>query len=895
MAQVKMVRAPREKGLIDSLPLLHYHERKAQFGDDVAKWMEALGQHARREFGEIASIFKLGSSAPHYPQPPALSLPAVLAEVDEKLKDYAMKEAMRLGLQEQSKWQSDFKVAKVKVFGLLQEASDDPLALLKEVIVTHLTRGKTEDERKYHALQQMQELRYLVGEPLQEFKTRFDASLVVMQDVGEPVPSSERLALIFIEKMSIGYCAEAVAHYRNGDMSLGSADAAYEFLVEFNYRAPRPVHARVSHTNVAGSVDEDHEQAKYASMPFVSSRRVRPRRGRVSGSGRRTLNSTLMDSFEFQKLEVGLDTLATEHILRDDELAQHVSATQPMEISGIQATAVPKIVSLAGETVFGLAYICKDVTANVLSMGKPRADGYSAHYDEAEDEFKVAAGGHTLTFKRRTDEIYTCIVLNKAVFRYYHRDLDNFPHTPRQAFIATTSTDPELTEHWQSKLTQREVKRAANVQQLARRLAFPSSRHLLKDIRSGALLNAGVTARDVENAMHLWGPDLAIIKGKSTGHRSPALPESAATPPGSVQVLHTDLMFLGSRVFVVSVMKPAQYIYASPISNRSAAEIGNALRKQLAHAYTHRTKIEELRSDREAGIVAIVTQLMNEGIIPEFTAATEAVPSAERAIRTLKERVRCIVTGRKPDAERDLRLEFGAYAQVHRAKTSNTMEPRTVRCISLHGTESLEILRARDRWDNSPPTLDLAAHSTGDNELDTCTYADQAPYEGAPGLQDDNPASFTSDHGPPPESGIAPLICEAVNYENDIVLDENPSVQPYTMPTISSVPLDTVEDIMQIDCSPPPKSLNRLRVGDTGISSSEGIVEEGAARAVSENNTQRVQQPDDDLSPLRPTIQVADAHKNSPAPPAINSNEEPSPSRRMRDIDTRLQELNNRE
>ncbi|KAA8494426.1 hypothetical protein FVE85_2667 [Porphyridium purpureum] len=305
MAQVKMARAPREKGLIDSLPLLHYHERKAQSGDDVAKWMEALGQRARREFGEIASIFKLGSSAPHYPQPPALSLPAVPAEVDENLKEYAMKEAMRLGLQEQTKWQSDFKVAKVKVFGLvmrqlsatsktalklratwvsLQEASDDPLALLKEVIVMHLTRGKTEDERKYHALQQMQELRYLVGEPLPEIKTRFDASLVAMQVVGEPIPSRERLALIFIEKMNIGHYAEAVAHYRNGDMSLGSADAAYEFLVEFNYRAPRPVHARVFHTNLAGSVDEDHEQAKYASMPFVSSRRFRPRRGRVSGA-----------------------------------------------------------------------------------------------------------------------------------------------------------------------------------------------------------------------------------------------------------------------------------------------------------------------------------------------------------------------------------------------------------------------------------------------------------------------------------------------------------------------------------------------------------------------------------------------------------------------------------
>ncbi|KAA8494424.1 Retrovirus-related Pol polyprotein from transposon TNT 1-94 [Porphyridium purpureum] len=190
------------------------------------------------------------------------------------------------------------------------------------------------------------------------------------------------------------------------------------------------------------------------------------------------------------------------------------------------------------------------------------------------------------------------------------------------------------------------------------------------------------------------------------------------------------------------------------------------------------------------------------------------------------------------------------------------------------------------------------------------------PCEGAPALQDDNPASFLSNQSPPPQSGIAPLISETVYYENDIVLHENPAVQPYSVPTVSTVPLDTVEDIMvhavphwealdktpdndrndsQIDCSPPPKSLNRLRVGDTGISSSEGIVEEGAARAFSEYNTQRVQQPDDDLPPLRPTVQVADAQKKSPALPALDSNEEPSPSRRIRDIDTRLQELNNRE
>ena len=139
--------------------------------------------------------------------------------------------------------------------------------------------------------------------------------------------------------------------------------------------------------------------------------------------------------------------------------------------------------------------------------------------------------------------------------------------------------------------------------------------------------------------------------------------------------------------------------------------------------------VNEIKSDAEPSFVAIKNDLNRIGV--KLTIGTPGnknttVPALDRRIRTLKERVRCILhdldyhlpqillkecsgyvvtrmnlirsslftmlspreiyTGIKTDVNRDIRLSFGSIVQVPVSTTSNNMEERTNTCISLTPT-----------------------------------------------------------------------------------------------------------------------------------------------------------------------------------------------------------------
>ncbi|KAA8493868.1 hypothetical protein FVE85_5005 [Porphyridium purpureum] len=318
--------------------------------------------------------------------------------------------------------------------------------------------------------------------------------------------------------------------------------------------------------------------------------------------------------------------------------------------------------------------------------------------------------------------------------------------------LAVTEDDQEVTKQ--------EIDKAREARDLVRKLAYASTSALLHAMSSGALIGTSVTARDVDRALVFWGPDVAALKGRTTGHRSPKIPEVRRWLARQQQSLHCDVMFIERQPFLLAVAKPSQYMYATSMRTKAAADIGRALRAQITHVSAHNILINEIRSDPESGLVAVAEELLRAGILPEITAATEAVPAAERAIRLVKERVRCVVnglpfrlplgllaaavqycvqrlnmlpstvsqspgasarelfTGLKSDASRDLRLKFGEYIQVHTAKTGNSLEPPTEGCIALHGSDNLSgswhifglntgRITVRQRWTQLPTPAEV--------------------------------------------------------------------------------------------------------------------------------------------------------------------------------------------
>ncbi|KAA8496448.1 hypothetical protein FVE85_0177 [Porphyridium purpureum] len=245
-------------------------------------------------------------------------------------------------------------------------------------------------------------------------------------------------------------------------------------------------------------------------------------------------------------------------------------------------------------------------------------------------------------------------------------------------------------------------------------------------MRRGGLGGCDLTAQDVCNAERAFGMLAAAVKGKGTGHKTPAVATAHQRDEELVQELHTDLKFISGKSFLVSVVKPMHYLMATPINSKTSWELRQALENQIRGLMAYRVRIGVVKSDSESGLTAIVDEMTGKQILLNTKAATEAVPAVERANRTIKDVSRAAIhslpyslptsllpalvkyavqrcnyvhsstgwrdgetpwtrmTGRKPDVGRELGLGFGDYVLVSKAKTDNTMTARANGCLALY-------------------------------------------------------------------------------------------------------------------------------------------------------------------------------------------------------------------
>jgi hypothetical protein len=263
-------------------------------------------------------------------------------------------------------------------------------------------------------------------------------------------------------------------------------------------------------------------------------------------------------------------------------------------------------------------------------------------------------------------------------------------------------------------------------------LAFPSNAKLMKLIQQGRIINCSVTAHDVERATLIYGPSHAELKGKQK-QLKPLRVRVEPVPRliQSRQVLHVDIMFIENDPYLVSVSTPLGQLMVSDLNSRTKAALKDGLFKHVSKYKARSFSIASLLTDREGGIMALNDEIEGWGIVINPAAAGEHVPVIENKIRQLKERVRavlwslpyalpysllkyavfyCVVRmnwmpsgvrvdstspsewfyGRKLDMESDLRIGFGQYAQVHVAKTDNTLKARTEGAIALQPMNNLQ-------------------------------------------------------------------------------------------------------------------------------------------------------------------------------------------------------------
>jgi hypothetical protein len=292
------------------------------------------------------------------------------------------------------------------------------------------------------------------------------------------------------------------------------------------------------------------------------------------------------------------------------------STDDPLVLNGIQEGGKPIVTDTIGDTAFGEVYVSDCAIANVLAFSMVRDRSYMVAWDSESDQFTVQPTKDGPQFEfRRFNGLYV----------YDTRNVTS-------NMLVMTVQEKKM------KYTKRENRSADLARDLMRKMALPSAASLAKLLNSGAILDCPVTAADVYRAEDIYGPHMSSLKGKTTTHPAPIvkfdyLPRTVQQD----QTLHMDLLFIEHypRPFLLSVADPLEYMQIDELQSKQEASIEKALTRQLGVLKAQDLVVRVIRTDPESGMMSLSPKLLSRGIVVNPSGSKEAVPKAERAIRTI--------------------------------------------------------------------------------------------------------------------------------------------------------------------------------------------------------------------------------------------------------------------
>ena len=413
----------------------------------------------------------------------------------------------------------------------------------------------------------------------------------------------------------------------------------------------------------------------------------------------------------FTDSDVLLDNQAGRSIFKNADLLSDRRAIDPFYIGGIDGTSRGLCIQEDGDFQ-GLGRVGYDskAAANILSKAQVIDRGCSVSYNQDLDAYSLEGPVRSYLFERR-------LLANGKRSSHYSCDMSD---------TVLVTTIAENMRHY----TKREVQQAQHARELMSRLGHASSQATI------ALLNAGVqnchvTPADVKNADAIFGMSIPSLKGKTMKRASaPATPTVAPRVTQVQQILTLDILFIKRIPFLLGVLIPLGLTLCATLKDRATVSVAAALRQFIATVSSRNFDIVQLRIDGEGALGPIVNELSHLGIVVDIAGPGQHVPVVERRIQTVKQRVRAyenslpfvmtrilllhcvlftvsrlnmvpgrmsgsslcpleILTGRKLDTARDLRIGFGDYVQATVADTTNSLTARTHGCIALLPTGNL--------------------------------------------------------------------------------------------------------------------------------------------------------------------------------------------------------------
>jgi hypothetical protein len=310
------------------------------------------------------------------------------------------------------------------------------------------------------------------------------------------------------------------------------------------------------------------------------------------------------------------------------------------------------------------------------------------------------------------------------------------------------------------KYTQHEIQGADKARALYKKIGRPSEQAFSDILKNNLIRNCPVTPDDARRALEIYGPDIATLKGKTVKKQNKGIPNYQAVliPAPIIEQyndvrLFIDIFWVNGHAYFHTISEWIKFRTVAPINNRSTRTLLMETKAVIRLYETRGFIVTRVEGDHE--FACITNELLP---IPlNIADADDHVAQVERSIRTIKERTRCLIqglpfkrvpkvmmraavenankvlnqfppkggvsetlspltimTGKPTPDYNDMKIEFGAYAQVFEDNDpTNTQRARTTGAIALTPTGnaqggynfmSLTTGRklSRQQWDELP-------------------------------------------------------------------------------------------------------------------------------------------------------------------------------------------------
>jgi hypothetical protein len=240
--------------------------------------------------------------------------------------------------------------------------------------------------------------------------------------------------------------------------------------------------------------------------------------------------------------------------------------------------------------------------------------------------------GHVLKFEE----------IGSGLYLFKHSDFNSKKNVSGYSFLTLVSSNKEA-------FTNREIRGADLAVEFHRKIGMPGYKRFFKLLEQNHWGNIGITLDDAKRALHIYGTDAIMLKGKMTRKKPNVMQEVHHTGiPATIQDLHPTINLSADYLYVQSIPMlhtisgnyNFQTIEALPSKKKpNTTDMKNGIKKVINIYHSRNLLVEQLNTDNEFNVIRddIRPTLLN------MVAANEHVGNIERSIRTVKEGTRCHV------------------------------------------------------------------------------------------------------------------------------------------------------------------------------------------------------------------------------------------------------------